>query len=136
MIACAMFYKGVVGKHYLPMIRVMRQSMTTVTDRRQHPRHVALTNRADLIWDEKSTDEGKDQARILDISWGGAALEAREVPPAGELVWIRLSTPATTPWVSATVLHRDGDKSMGVRFPDGCPEELMLAATLGIALRL
>jgi hypothetical protein len=102
-------------------------------DRRAHARQVVVPNRAALDWGSGSTDGGRD-ARLLDISRGGAGLESRDSPPPGQAVWLRLEAPAPTPWVNATVVRRDGPRRVGVRFEGECPDELMLAATLGISL--
>jgi len=102
------------------------------TDRRGHPRRAVVTNRAALDWGTMTRDGGGD-ARLLDISRGGASLETRDSPPPGQLVWIRLEAPALTPWITATVARRDASQ-VGVRFQGECPDDLMLAATLGISL--
>ena len=107
--------------------------MKIANERRVHARQVVVPNRASLDWGSTTTDGGRD-ARMLDISRGGASLESREVPPAGQPVWLRLEHPAATPWVNATVVRREGRSRVGVQFESGCPEELMLAATLGISL--
>ena len=105
----------------------------TVVDRRAHARQVVVPNRAALDWGTKTNDGGRE-ARLLDISRGGASLDSRDAPPLGQPVWLRLESPAPTPWVGATVVRRDGPRHVGVRFDGECPDEVMLAATLGISL--
>jgi hypothetical protein len=102
------------------------------TDRRGHPRRIVVPNRAALDWGTMTRDGGGD-ARFLDISRGGASLETRDAPQPGQMVWIRLESPAATPWITATVARRDASQ-VGIQFQGECPDDLMLAATLGISL--
>jgi hypothetical protein len=106
---------------------------TTVSDRRAHPRQVVVPNRVALDWGS-TTSEGGYEARLLDISLGGASLESRIMPPTGQSLWLRVESPARTQWVSATVVQSARQCRIGVRFEESCPDELMLAATLGISL--
>ena len=108
--------------------------MNSVTDRRAYSRQPTVPNMADLTWGTMTTDGGRE-ARILNISRGGASLESRHVPPDAGTLWMRLATPIATPWVAATVVRRDGPCGYGLRFRGDCPDDLMLAVTLGIALR-
>lgn len=107
--------------------------MRIATDRRAYARQVVVPNRAVLDWGSTTTDEGHE-ARLLEISRGGASVESRNSPPVGQLVWLRLDSPAPTPWINATVVRRDGPRRLGLRFQAECTDEVMLAATLGITL--
>ena len=106
---------------------------TTVADRRAHPRQVVVPNRVAFDWGS-ATSEGGHEARLLDISLGGASLASRIIPPPGESLWLRLEAPAITEWVGATVVQSDRQHRIGVRFAGYCPDDLILAATLGISL--
>jgi PilZ domain len=116
-----------------PDDRKGKTMISTVADRRVHPRLVVVPNRAALDWGS-ATSEGGHETRLLDISVGGASLESRIMPPPGQSLWLRVESPARTQWVGATFVQSDRQRRIGVRFEGDCPDELMLAATLGIAL--
>jgi hypothetical protein len=103
-------------------------------ERRKHPRHETIPNVAVLDWGTMTTCDGGNVARMMDISRGGARLATDEPLPQGQPLWLRLEVPITTPWVAARLVRREEHGRVGVRFEGDAPEELMLAATLGIAL--
>ncbi len=107
--------------------------MKTVADRRAYTRQAAVPNRASLDWGSMTKDGGRD-SRVLDISRGGASVETLDAPPIGQDVWLRLESPAPTSWINATVVRGDGTRRVGIRFDSDCPDDMMLAATLGISL--
>ena len=105
----------------------------SAVDRRAHSRQAVVPNQAALDWGSDSSGDCR-VARLLDISRGGALLESPEAPPSGQIVWLRLQAPAETPWATATVVRREPGR-VGVQFKGDCPNDLMLAATLGISLK-
>lgn len=100
------------------------------TDRRRTSRHPARDNRARLEWAEGAEFQGTE-ARIVDISQGGARFVADEAPPADRQVWLRLEMPALTGWVSAKVIRLDESLGAGLAFCGYCPFDLFRAATSG-----
>jgi hypothetical protein len=105
-------------------------SQAGVMNRRACGRQPAQKNRIWLEWSE-GVEARTSSGRLVDIGEGGALIESGEPPPPGQTVWVRLVEPATTDWVRAVVVRREGDRA-GLRFPESCPFDLYHAALLGI----
>jgi len=103
------------------------------TERRRAARDPAAPNRARLEWDDGTASHSLP-ARLIDIGSGGALIEAEGRPPQRGTVWLGLEEPARAGWVAARVVRSDGPNRLGVAFAGPCPDDLLLAATLGICL--
>ena len=56
-----------------------------------------------------------------------------ERPPAlHEVTWVRMEHPVKTDWVAAVAVRLGERGEVGLRFFVSCPDDLLLAATLGI----
>jgi hypothetical protein len=105
--------------------------MPALQERRTSPRLDAVKNRARI---EIATPSGlrRAAALLVNISQEGALIIVTEAPPLHERLWMRMEEPAKTDWVAAVaVRHRDWNE-VGLRFPGPRPDDLLLAATLGI----
>jgi hypothetical protein len=97
-------------------------------ERRRSPRYPAVPNRALLMW----RDGGRtvvSTARLSDLSSVGTLLFADEVPPRGQLAWIRLEKPSPAAWVKAKVVRRAGGRKVGLDFTEHCPYDFFKLAT-------
>jgi hypothetical protein len=74
------------------------------------------------------------EARLVNISRGGALLIADDQPPRESHVWMRIEQPVKTDWAEATTVRIGENQEIGVQFPRGCPDDLLLAGTIGIDL--
>jgi hypothetical protein len=74
------------------------------------------------------------EARLINISRGGALLVADDHPPRDSHVWMRIERPVKTDWAEATTVRMGENQEIGVQFPRGCPDDLLLAGTIGIDL--
>ena len=74
------------------------------------------------------------KARLRDIGRGGAALVAREVPPAGCLVRIRIIEVEGCPWIEGRILATEplapSKHRVRVRFIEPCPSFFLGLAVL------
>jgi hypothetical protein len=104
-----------------------------VQDRRRSRRLKAVPNRCVLEW-WAGADDRQMEARLLDISPEGAALEVDDSPPVGCDVWFHIISPAESSWVHAKVIRLNGSGRLTVLFDTRCPDDVMLLATLGIAV--
>jgi hypothetical protein len=102
-------------------------------DRQTPARTEAVPNTSVLEW-WTGADDRRCGAQILDIGRGGATLQAEVLPPLGHEVWFQMEAPATSPWVRAEVIGHDRHGLVSLKFDARCPEEVLLAATLGISI--
>jgi hypothetical protein len=103
-------------------------------ERRDSPRCNVVENQSRL---EFAVPDGRHrvEARMVNISRGGALLVTRNPPACHVPVWIRIESPVKTDWAEAmTVRLGRNDEEVGVQFPRGCPDDLLLAGTIGIDL--
>ncbi len=102
-------------------------------ERRDSPRCKVVENQSRL---EFAVPEGRRrvEARMVNISRGGALLLTGTPPAPHAPVWIRLETPVKTDWAEATTVRLGRNEEVGVQFPKGCPDDLLLAGTIGIDL--
>ncbi|MDR3636461.1 MAG: PilZ domain-containing protein [Isosphaeraceae bacterium] len=99
-------------------------------DRRKEPRYEPVMDYAYLGWWEGATFR-TEQAQIVNISAGGAALATAGKPNAGETVWLSVVGPAHHDWVAARLLeHRNGHARLV--FADGYPYDLFKSVVWGL----
>jgi hypothetical protein len=73
-------------------------------------------------------------ARLVNISRGGALVVAENSPWFESPVWLRVESPVKTDWVETLVVRRGQDREIALKFSRGCPDDLLLAGTIGIDL--
>jgi PilZ domain len=102
-------------------------------ERRDSPRCSVVENQSRL---EFAVPEGRRRvyARLVNISRGGALLVTGTPPECQAPVWIRIESPVKTDWAEATTVRHGRNEEIGVKFPGGCPDDLLLAGTIGIDL--
>ena len=107
--------------------------MSQSPERRDSPRCSAVQNQSRL---EFAVFEGRRrvEARLVNISRGGALLISDNRPPREAPVWMRIESPVKTDWAEAMTVRLGQNQEIGVQFPHGCPDDLLLAGTIGIDL--
>jgi hypothetical protein len=102
-------------------------------ERRAWPRCDAVKNRSRLQF---ATPQGgqRIEARLVNISRDGALVVAEIPPPHVTPIWLRIESPVKTDWVDATIVRLDQKRQIGLHFTRGCPDDLLLAGTVGIDL--
>ena len=107
--------------------------MSHPTERRASPRCDVVDNQLRL---EFAVPDGmrRVEARLLNISRNGALIRSADVPPVEAPIWLRVERPVKTDWVHATIVRFGQNQEIGVRFPRGCPDDLLVAGTVGIDL--
>jgi hypothetical protein len=103
------------------------------SERRDSPRCDAVENQSCL---EFAVSDGRQrvEARLINISRGGALLVTENRPPREAPVWMRIERPVKTDWAEATTVRIGQNQEIGIQFPRGCPDDLLLAGTIGIDL--
>lgn len=109
----------------------MSLSVFPGVERRKSVRSPVLPNRARLEWWEQG-ERHSSSARLIDISLEGAMLCTDEPLHLDQTVWCHLEEPARADWIKMHVTWRGEHREVGVSFLDSCPDDLFLAATLGI----
>jgi hypothetical protein len=71
-------------------------------------------------------------ARLVNITRVGALAVAEQPPPRVDSLWLRVENPVKTDWVEATIVRFGEDREIALQFPRGCPDDLLLASTMGI----
>ena len=102
-------------------------------ERRASPRCNALRNRSTI---EFAAPEGRRRigATLVNISRDGALVVAdKPMFRAGPLS-VRIDSPVRTDWVDARVVRFEPTREIALHFPQGCPDDLLLAGTVGIDL--
>lgn len=107
--------------------------MSHPQERRTSPRCNVVKNRSTL---EFATAQGRQsiEGRLVNISRGGALVVAGTDTPDALPISLRIDSPVRTDWVDATIVRVDSSRQIGVRFHHGCPDDLLLAGTVGIDL--
>jgi hypothetical protein len=100
-------------------------------ERRASPRCDAMKNQSRLEFFLPS-GRRRAEARLINISRDGALIIAEESPPVDEPFRMRMESPLKTDWADATTVRVGGDNDIAIRFPGRCPDDLLLAATVGI----
>ena len=59
-------------------------------------------------------------------------MACEKLPAISTPVSLRMESPIRTDWVDATVVRVEPSQQVGVRFTHGCPDDLLLAGTVGI----
>jgi hypothetical protein len=71
---------------------------------------------------------------LINISRDGALIVAREPPGVDQHFRIRMESPLKTDWADAVTVRVGRDRDVAIEFPGRCPDDLLLAATVGIDL--
>ena len=102
-------------------------------ERRAWPRCDAVTNQSSM---EYVTPQGRRRiaARLVNISRDGALLVADNSPAEETSIWLRIESPVRTDWVDATIVRVEPNRQIGLHFTPGCPDDLLVAGTVGIDL--
>jgi hypothetical protein len=100
-------------------------------ERRISPRLEAVRNRFRL---EFGTPSGlrRGAAEVVDDSREGARVVAERPPALHAVTWVRMEEPVKTDRVAAVVVRLGERGEVGLRFVESCPDDVLLAATLGI----
>jgi hypothetical protein len=105
--------------------------MSILAERRASVRCGVVPNKSRLQFDVSHVRKSVE-ARLVNISRDGALLVA-EYPARNEQpIWLRIETPVTTDWAAAKVVRLGQDHEIAVHFPRRCPDDLLLAGTVGI----
>jgi hypothetical protein len=104
-------------------------------EQRASPRCEVVKNRSSIEFD---APEGRRRvsATLVNISRGGALVVAEKPMLRAAPLSLRIESPVRTDWVDATVVRFDPNREIGLHFPHGCPDDLLLAGTVGIDLAL
>ena len=107
--------------------------MSHPQERRTSPRCNAVKNRSSI---EFATPQGRRrmEARLVNISRDGALVVADNPVPEAMPISLRIESPVRTDWVDATIVRVDPNQEIGLRFNQGCPDDLLLAGMVGIDL--
>jgi PilZ domain len=73
-------------------------------------------------------------ARLINISREGALIIAQELLPCDDSFRLRMESPVKTDWAEAVTVRVGRDRDIAIKFPGLCPDDLLLAATVGIDL--
>ena len=106
-------------------------------ERRSHPRHVTLEFRAWLGWRVDETDLCKIGVRLVDVSRGGACVEAAETVPGDRLILLMLMGLEMTQgsvWTRVVSIRRKrpGTMVLHLAFTEPCPEMFFQVARDGL----
>ena len=102
-------------------------------ERRASPRCEVVKNRSSVQFE---APEGRCRigATLISISRTGALLLAEKPMLRAAPLSIRIESPVRTDWVDANVVRINPNREIGLHFPQGCPDDLLLAGTVGIDL--
>jgi hypothetical protein len=102
-------------------------------ERRASTRCDVVKNRSSIQFE---VPEGRRRvgATLINISRNGALVLAEKPMLRAAPLSIRIDSPVRTDWVDAKVVRFDSNREIGLHFPQGCPDDLLLAATVGIDL--
>ena len=102
-------------------------------ERRSSARCDAVKNRSRLEFFLPS-GRRRVEARLINISRDGALIVALESPPCDEPFRMRMESPLKTDWADAVTVRVGRDHDIAIQFPGRCPDDLLLAASVGIDL--
>ena len=107
--------------------------MSLPLESRTSPRCDAVKNRSSIQFE---APEGMRRvgATLINISRNGALVLAEKPMLRAAPLSIRIESPVRTDWVDAKVVRFNPNREIGLYFPQGCPDDLLLAATVGIDL--
>ena len=107
--------------------------MSHPCERRASPRCNAVENQSRMMFAENS-DLRRIKARFINISRDGALIVTEDPPPYKPPIWLRIESPVRTDWVEATIVRLGQNREIALQFPRHCPDDLLLAGTVGIDL--
>ena len=105
-----------------------------------HPNERRATPRCDVVKNRTSVQfeapEGRRRigATLINISRNGALVLTEKPMLRAAPLSIRIESPVRTDWVEAKVVRFNPNREIGLHFPKGCPDDLLLAGTVGIDL--
>ena len=105
--------------------------MDIAKDRRSAPRVVAQANSA-RVRRRAPGHDGEFSARVVDISRTGALIACDDTAPSYVPLWLRLSQPASSDWVSGSVTRHVARGLLAVAFHQPCPGDMWWCATTGV----
>ncbi len=103
-----------------------------------HPRERRASPRCNAVQNQSRIEFPAPQAwrsieaRLVNISRGGALVDVENPPPIGTSVFLRIEHPVKTDWVSAAIVRLVQDRKIALNSPQSCPDDLFLAGTIGI----
>jgi hypothetical protein len=100
-------------------------------ERRAAPRCSAVQNQSRIEF-ATGQERRRIAAQLINISREGALVATETPPPCAMPISVRIESPVRTDWVDAITVRLDHQRQVGVRFIQGCPDDLLLAATVGI----
>jgi PilZ domain len=100
-------------------------------ERRASPRCDVVKNRSSI---EFAAPEGRRRigATLVNISRDGALVVADKPMRRAAPLSLRIESPVRTDWVDASVVRFERTREIALHFPKGCPDDLLLAGTVGI----
>jgi hypothetical protein len=107
--------------------------VTKHRERRASPRCDVVKNQSRLEF-HLPVGRRRVEARLINISRDGALIASGELPPCDETLRMRMESPLKTDWADAVTVRVGRDQDIAIQFPGRCPDDLLLAATLGIDL--
>jgi hypothetical protein len=102
-------------------------------ERRASPRCDVVKNRSSLQF-EAPEGQRRIGATLSNISRNGALVLAEKAILRAAPLSIRIDRPVRTDWVDAKVVRFGPNREIGLHFLQGCPDDLLLAGTVGIDL--
>ena len=102
-------------------------------DRRVSARCGVVKNRVSVQF-EAPEGPRRIRATLINISRTGALVLAEKPLLHAAPLSVRIESPVRTDWVDAQVVRFNPNREIGLHFPQGCPDDLLLAATVGIDL--
>jgi hypothetical protein len=69
---------------------------------------------------------------LVNISRSGALMVADKPMLRAVPLTLRIESPVRTDWVEATVVRFEPTREIALHFPQGCPDDLLMAGTVGI----
>jgi PilZ domain len=102
-------------------------------ERRASPRCDAVKNRSSI---ELEAPLGLQRigATLVNLSRHGAKVAIDTPLYEAVPISLRIESPVKTDWVDARIVRIDPDRTIGLHFDGGCPDDLLLAGTVGIDL--
>ena len=107
--------------------------MSAPHERRASPRCDAVKNQSRVQFLVPGGVRGIE-ARLVNISRDGALLVTQNRPPSEPHIWLRIESPVKTDWVGATIVRIGQDREVALQFPRRCPDDVLLAGSIGIDL--
>ncbi len=102
-------------------------------ERRASPRCDVVNNLSRLEFFLPSGRRRLD-ARLINISRDGALIVAEQPLPCDDPFRLRIESPVKTDWTDAVTVRVGRDRDVAIKFPGLCPDDVLLAATVGIDL--